>query len=101
MNRRFPFCAVTLSLAVLSCATAPAITAQNFNTGMYTVCGSEHATKSDLLQRAVKACAVAPEVLRCLADAKYPSVGMEGEMTVSGNCCDYHCPPGSSLSPSS
>jgi hypothetical protein len=91
--------AVPLGVALLSCATQPAITAQNYETGLFTVCGSQQATKSELSQRALKACAVAPKVLRCTADTKYPSVGMEGEMTVSGNCCDYQCPPGSSLSP--
>jgi hypothetical protein len=100
MKRRSFFGAVTLSLALLSCATQPAITAQNYTTGLFTVCGGQQATKSELLQRAVKACTVAPKVLRCTADTKYPSVGMEGEMTVAGNCCDYECPPGSSLSPS-
>jgi hypothetical protein len=87
--------AALASVALLSCATKPVITAQDYKTGAFTVCGSPQASKDDLSQRAVKACigATPPKVLRCTVDARYSTVGIEGEVTVSGNCCDYTCRP--------
>ncbi len=81
-------------VALLSCASEPVVTAQDYKTGVFTVCGNTQASKVDLSQRAAKVCATAtPKVLRCTADEKYPTVGIQGEMTLSGNCCDYECPP--------
>src|SRR5450631_1544878 len=87
--------AALASVALLSCATKPVITAQDYKSGAFTVCGSPQASKDDLSQRAVKACTGATplKVLRCTVDARYSTVGIEGEVTVSGNCCDYTCRP--------
>jgi hypothetical protein len=84
---------VFVTLMLLSCANQPVITAQDYKTGVYTVCGGHQASKDELNTRAFKACpAATPKVLRCTADVKYPTVGIEGEVTASGNCCDYECP---------
>ncbi|MGO8969609.1 MAG: hypothetical protein ACLQDQ_08560 [Myxococcaceae bacterium] len=81
-------------VGLLSCASEPVVTAQNYKTGVFTVCGNSQASKVDLAQRAAKVCTTAaPTVVRCTADVKYPTVGIQGEMTLSGNCCDYECPP--------
>jgi hypothetical protein len=93
MLRTFFLSVALLALGSLGCSTEPVITAQNDKTGVFTVCGSRQATKDELTGRAVKACtAAAPTVLRCTSDVKYATVGIEGEVTVSGNCCDYECP---------
>ena len=81
-------------VGLLSCAGEPVVTAQDYKTGVFTVCGNTQASKVELTERAAKVCTTAaPKVLRCTADVKYPTVGIQGEMTLSGNCCDYECPP--------
>jgi hypothetical protein len=100
MPRTFFVSAALLALASLGCSSEPVITAQNYKTGVFTVCGGRQATKDELAGRAVKACTgAAPAVLRCASDVKYPTVGIEGEVTVSGNCCDYECPTAGGASP--
>jgi hypothetical protein len=81
------------SVTLLSCASAPVVTAQDYKTGVFTICGGPDASKDALGQRAIKACVAgtALKVLRCTADVRYPTVGIEGEVTATGNCCDYAC----------
>jgi len=79
--------------SILGCAGPPVVTAQDFKTGVFTVCSSLQASKVDLNQKAAQVCTTTAKPLRCTADTKYSTVGIEGQMTTSGNCCDYECPP--------
>jgi hypothetical protein len=89
--------AATTGAVLLSCGTAPVVTARNYKTGVFIVCGGRNSSREDLSKHAAKACTTPPKLLRCTADVNYPTVGIEGEVTVNGNCCDYECPPESSI----
>ena len=94
MKSAWPIGVALLGVAVLSCATPPAVITQDYKLGTFTVCGSRQASNAELDQRAAQVCATqAPQTLRCTPDATYTQVGIQGAVPTTGNCCDYSCPP--------
>jgi len=82
-----------LSLALVSCGAGPAVIAQDYKAGTLTVCGGTQVSNEDLQKKAVQACTTgAPKLLRCVSNVSYTAVGIQGQGTVTGNCCDYECP---------
>ena len=83
--------ATSLCAALLGCSAAPSVVARDYHTGKLTVCGSQ-TSNEDFQKKAVQVCGPTPPTLiGCVSNVKYPSVGIQGEMTVIGNCCDYEC----------
>ncbi len=94
MKFAWPVGVALLGVAVLSCATPPVVTTQDYQLGTFTVCGSPQASNAELDQRAAQVCTTqAPQTLRCSKGVTYTPVGIHGAVPTTGNCCDYGCPP--------
>ena len=102
---------VAIALTVLSVGCVKVhVASQDFQTGVVTICGNKHATQYDLNEKAAEVCTQPPTILRCAeqvygtqtvttanAYATSPTstaeYGTSTTKKLTGNCCEYQCPP--------